>query len=1386
VVIMSTINVRYFIELDQHPHWCKLNESLIIKLVDDFQRWPELRSDSVGESDIEGEQAERLVRFILYDIEQSRNDILHLKNRHIAYNKRFSKSVSEVERQQHILDYSAELGSTAKQVRQDKKAFSRWFGHDAMNDRFQHHFLSLERYLSFILNFLGRITALALEKQSQYIAYDNLWSRMNLEPVIAPLLRYEDDTRVVTSAFHALSHALRALPIDIQQQSMSEEVSRFVYHACLRGNQSVWVQTEALVLLQTISPKSLAQVLRRRLEHPKSDDDLFVRRKIVLIIGEQLSSQPQLADLFPLLENDPSPAVRQKLPEILINADLQLIENTFPKLLFDDESEHVRASALLSLHYHLIQQRHGHFDIALNYLQQSLQTEKDSFALRVALKVCKQSFISIQQHNDAGNTQQFISTILPEIESLHSNASSIAVRRWAAQTRDYLLVSCDVNLHKRLDELTAFTKTITPGKQRRLPKALMPDSEASLGRILSVIAQEDFGFDVQLGLFGCYITRGHVFGFRLWRLIHEFRHPFSEKREAFSHTRGRLFWGSMRIPSGILSELAETKVPGEPLFNEDEEGWRGYIPLVDEVLSSLSLGRITTFYHSEGIVEMTPPSNWFKRRYAAFKISWHFAEYAQMRNWQEGGQDPADRYITALADMGIKVSYAGHSSEQNSISEDPYVQRFFPATFPLSFSSADLQTWQEFKDYFVSVYENSLYELVAFMTVIVMYFLIKHVISYRQMRQSRDRIPLVIGGWGTRGKSGTERIKAALLNALGYSMISKTTGCEAMFIHSHPFGPLREMFLFRPYDKATIWEQHNLVRLADKLDSEVFLWECMGLTPSYIHILQRQWMRDDIATITNTYPDHENLQGPAGVNIPEVMTEFIPVKSQLITSEEQMRPILEVAAGQLNTQFRHVGWLEAGLLTKDVLDRFPYDEHPYNIALVMAMGDELGIEGDYALKEMADRVVADIGVLKTYPCSSIDSRRIEFINGMSANERFGCLGNWSRMGLDTISNEEEPNTWISIVINNRADRAARSLVFASIIVKDLSFDRCILIGNNLSGFSAYVKDAWQEWVTTIHLTSPDETPKDILLRMAKHFRIPYSLALRNKRAGLMLKAQSSSLEIDSLLSNIERPEELEKLLEEHEVSNAKDLSDHLSQDHVLMTSYQLFDAKLIQNIEISPQLQQEFEQLLWQWFESKIVIEDDYYAAGNQVIKRIVSATPPGFYNRVMGMQNIKGTGLDFVYSWQAWETCFKACQQLLSSSPSESLIGLRALSAFQDYGHLSAEMVQETIALAKDSSMAQTEHYQAELGLITSNLERALDSLNNVQDQGVQVDSWADKANNALEDFFDAGDAVKRRKKADLIYQDLIVERISYERAAIELKAINKRQKGGWLNIFK
>jgi gamma-polyglutamate synthase len=1384
---LSHQEIKEILTQGRNPYWYQLNADLVKRLSDDFDRWPKALASEIGHERSElGRKALHLVNFMRYDINQIIVSLATLKNQFSDYSNRYTKALNDEDKKQHILDYTRELGATRSQLRHDAQAFKRWFGHDAVSDRYQHRHLETERYLSFVLQCLGWISALILREDGKTVDYQRLWQRLDLEAVLKPLLEYKGDKRVLISAFDALTMALATLPVELQHSSVSDTGLRFIYHSCFKSSQSIWVQCDALRLLQSASPQSLNVVLTKRLQYPSNDEDLFVRRTVVQIITEQLPVDPGLADLYDLVVQDPCPSVRQKLAEMLAQTGQAVMLRYYPTLLFEDTAPPVRAAALLSLL--LVLQREDDFELALTYLQQCLSSEKEHFVLRVGLHVCRTGVAALLGENKAPAKAAYLKSVLPALKKLHESAESLAVRRYAAQTSEYLLMFADDGKRQRIKDLQQFVNTVPPGKTRRIPEQLLAQDDAELGRLLSVIAQDDFGFDIESSFFGRFLTRGHAFGFRVWRFLHEFRHPSPDKRQAFRHTIGRLFWGEMRVPSAILSELAETKVPGEPLFMDTEDGWRGYLPLVDEVISALALGNKTTyFHHSEGITQIQPPPGLGKRCLASWRITWHFAEYARLRNWQEKSQSSAQGYISALASLGINVTFEGHGTTSPAYqSADPAVLRFFPAFLPLLPTAGSATSlWEDFKDYFVSVYENSLYELAVFMAAAAAYFMGRNIYLYRQILAARNRLPLVLGGWGTRGKSGTERIKAALINALGHSVVSKTTGCEAMFLHAHPFGALREMVLFRPYDKATIWEQHALVCLADKLKCEVFLWECMGLTPSYVDILQRQWMRDDISTITNTYPDHEEIQGPAGVNIPQAMANFIPHNGSLLTTEEQMRPILQVAAKQRNTRFRPVGWLEAGLLAEDVLARFPYDEHPLNIVLVLAMADELGIEHDFAIKEMADRVVPDIGVLKTFPAAPWHSRRLEFVNGMSANERFGCLSNWVRCGFDKLSIEQNPDIWVSIVVNNRADRISRSRVFASIVVKDVSYDRCVLIGNNLTGLVSYIKESWAEWIASITISSKDESPKDIMLRMAQRFRIPYTQTLLQQRLSIMVKAQSETVDVAAVLALMYEPEALAAYLTAEQITHHQAIVDFTRQGCALLASYNEFLKQIEQaNGKVSDILEKNFHDLLWTWFEQKLVVVEDYYATGNQVIETIGNASPPGFYVKIMGIQNIKGTGLDFVYRWQAWDSCYKACQQLISPSAAESALGLRALAAFQEYGVLTQETVRAALAKVLDSSMSQNEYYQAELGFIKANLERSLEGLKSQNSLKKTGNSWLTTFSNALEAFLDAGDAVKRRKMANQIYKDLVTERISHERAALELQRINKRQKGGWLKL--
>jgi len=197
--------------------------------------------------------------------------------------------------------------------------------------------------------------------------------------------------------------------------------------------------------------------------------------------------------------------------------------------------------------------------------------------------------------------------------------------------------------------------------------------------------------------------------------------------------------------------------------------------------------------------------------------------------------------------------------------------------------------------------------------------------------------------------------------------------------------------------------------------------------------------------------------------------------------------------------------------------------------------------------------------------------------------------------------------------------------------------------------------------------------------------------------------------------------------------------------------------------------------------QARLVVIDDVHASGNSLIARICEETPPGFNNRILGCQNIKGPGLDFVYRWQSWDSCHQACRQLVASDETSAERGLRILASFQEFGPLCEETVRQAIARVRHSEIAQSERFQSQLRVIETAMQQQLEAGAD-QASGDAPGGWTNKVIHAVESFLDAGDAVKRRKRANLIYRDLANERISHARAVIELQKLNKRQKGGWL----
>ena len=1320
----------------------------------------------------------KLIKEFQIKIQKRFDAIENLDKLHKEYLTTLSASVSAADKKAVIIDFLKELG--ASDIKGDVRAFKRWLDADVASERYVKLVSLKERELNYLFDRFAFFLASLIQIEPNFYQTSD-WENLDVKKYFLEAYYYTGDYRVKHYAFRAMMSLVDAIPFEQRETSVSSEVKQFIVRFAQDAHQSIELQQDALSLLVKLSRESFESIIPSIISRDR-EDYFFVRAHVAKLICRYQHLIINADEFIQQLSQDSSEYVRQVLFEKMLVRDSVDNLHTLLTYIQHETSYKVSSTGILSM---------AKFS-AFTEVEDSSQFTQRFFELLPNMPEYSQRCLLhvtpiIYKKLSARGQVDWLNQAIVSLDTLKKSTTNPKIRKWIAQTLNYLWAFSDVERSGLLNNLQTKIQNLPLHKRKRLKVPLLKSlSNEELGRLLSIVTINDFPLDVKRKGNTLKITRWHHFKFRLWRFIHELRNSTTDKRQAHYHMVGRVFYGNMSITSSVMGEQTVTKVPGEPLYEPVEDGPRNFLPLVDELISCVEQDwpiQALEIYSNDGITEIIPPKSFWKRLKIKMHLSFSFEKYAQMRNWSNKSQEKASHFIEVIRSLGFIINYRDYTSDAFLQSEEhSSISKFFNFS-PLVFLD---NYWENLKNYFASVYSNNLQQLIIFLAGLFSVFFLKHAWLNVMVNKARKDLPLSVGGWGTRGKSGTERLKAAMFNGLGLNVISKTTGCEAMFLHGVAHNNLKEMFLFRPYDKATIWEQVNLLRLSSKLGADVFLWECMGLTPAYVHILQRHWMRDDFVTLTNTYPDHEDVQGPAGYDIPKVMVEFIPENSSMVTTEEVMYPILEQGARKLNTDCHPVSWIETGRVTDDIMDRFPYEEHPNNVALVGRLAEVMGISKDFAFRSMADHVILDLGVLKTYPASFIRGRTLQYVMGNSANERLGAMGNWTRMGFDKHDLVEDAGTWITTIINNRADRVPRSKVFASMLVKDIAADQHILIGTNVEGFMKFLDEAWQEHYADFTIWGSTEEPHAIEQALAEcehkaiSNRIIFKQSIITARLNKMFEsigivdlAMDDSLNVDFVKSVLERHDKNEYL---------EQISTMLQAWQRELTQYQEIISSLESN---KAESNQKFIQFLKESLIKRVLVVHDSMASGEAITNMVVDKTPLGFFTRIMGMQNIKGTGLDFVYRWQAWELCHAAGEKLLSKKQATVAEGLQELKSFKEYGVLSKNYVHNLLDKVKDNKIMQSELFQAELAEVENSLNEQLSVLetSSVQSDNSGKDNRVFKAVvNFTEKVVDIGDAVKRRKKADLIYKDMAAQRISHNRAALELQELTKRQKGGWL----
>jgi len=535
---------------------------------------------------------------------------------------------------------------------------------------------------------------------------------------------------------------------------------------------------------------------------------------------------------------------------------------------------------------------------------------------------------------------------------------------------------------------------------------------------------------------------------------------------------------------------------------------------------------------------------------------------------------------------------------------------------------------------------------------------------------------------------------------------------------------------------------------------------------------------------------------------------FIRSRGTVITSEDQMLPILALEADRKRAQLLPVGW-RASLLAEDLLARFPYNEHPRNIALVRRLAEELGLDADLATADMADHVVPDLGVLKAYPEARHRGRRLVFINGMSANERTGFLSNWHRMRCERpVADSTERGAWTATVVNNRFDRVARSKVFAEILVRDATADRHILIGTNLTGLLRYVEAALAGFVQEIRLFRNDDAAHleasvvaERLARVQHRLRVgPATADAVLGELGAWTASDVSALRPAveaALASALAAAAQTTQLAPVIAAIGATPLGSAVAEafaegprdELVRFVTRSLARRALVDRVAVAAQralvdrlaragVDQRLAATYRALFLDMLVSVPDPGATGDQVVDAVVGACPPGSTITAMGIQNIKGTGLDFVYCFQRLDDVTRLARQLAGHSSAEIRAACAALSVRTDWGILDTSIAIEALRAA--GARAGDPDLRGYLTSVAEQLEaiagrrRAALSQRTVAHGPVWMRS--------LEKVLDAMDAVRRRRRADAIVDALAHGEISHERAALEARQLVDREKQGWM----
>ena len=309
---------------------------------------------------------------------------------------------------------------------------------------------------------------------------------------------------------------------------------------------------------------------------------------------------------------------------------------------------------------------------------------------------------------------------------------------------------------------------------------------------------------------------------------------------------------------------------------------------------------------------------------------------------------------------------------------------------------------------------------VLFLLIMVLVFILMVMSEYAQHSLNLRRIPIRIHVNGTRGKSSVARLLTSALNRAGLRTYGKTTGTLPRMLI--PDG--REYPVYRPGGRANVLEQRRIVSLARHGNADAIVIECMALQPRLQWLSEEKLVHATHGVITNAREDHLDVMGPTERDVALALAGMTPPGHKLFTADARNIEVFREVCRDRKSTLVPTTAADVAAVTDEEMAGFSFHEHKENVALVLSICADLGIERSVAMEGMWS-VAPDEGAMKSFEVDFF-GRTLNFINGFAANDPESTEQVW-RKSLGMYPDVERRIA----VFNTRVDRQHRSQQLAA-------------------------------------------------------------------------------------------------------------------------------------------------------------------------------------------------------------------------------------------------------------------------------------------------------------------------------------------------------------------